>query len=620
MASGGCDEDTETDAQPYFEGFNPKEGIELPFDDEEYLNYIDLMPPELKNDNSDILILHDESDRSAVNKFSRRIQRDCFVTVGNARRHPVVKTEQDFGDASSMSLDNAFCKTLYIFLYVTQSFCKCDINLHQGYSCLVKALEEKRWCVIPVYIEDKDTRKKKGYKLPMMLNSLKPINYWDTNFYKEAVSKLLDSKVSDLAQMEIDLQKQRVMYFVKHKKELREQYKVILKSKNLVRSFSKPLIAKSSRLPIQEEAGGYETRPKEFNKSHSESELIMQHASFGQLDPMANPQLSGSQSAASEILHSPSSLQVDTRERAQNLPLPQSNLNANLSVARGNHGPSQEQSYMCADSSTVQLNSPLTFQSESQHCGSAISNEGSFNFQNMAYGLSQNLQESNNNLSREMKLQDCSLDDQNHSFGSCVPQMSSTLAEPPMSSNLESSSPGLHLQEMSDEVEANDQSMKDSFPGQRLSNLKACAEPSHEGEENDSKHQNPMGQPEPVQTEKTESKDSDNSRTSSTGTGLTVHHHHHYHHHIEIKKVKYMTVGESSKILAHEYVGDSNDDAEGGNDSEEEHYAKDQRDSDSDETDLKSPATKTEDDEEQTHVKTVDESLSSETRPKDLLG
>ncbi|GFN90572.1 hypothetical protein PoB_001707800 [Plakobranchus ocellatus] len=426
MATGGGDDDIETDAVPI--GFSTEEDSKSRFEDEEYKKYIDFMPLHLKNNNCDILILHDESDKREVLKFRQQIQRDCFMTIGNAKRNPVVRIEQDIVDVSSMSLDNAFSKTLYIFLFATQSFCKCNINLHQGHSCLLKDLEENKWCVIPVYVEDKDTREKKGYELPMMLKSIKPINYWDANYYKGYVSELLDSKVDIFSQMEMDLEGKRESYFKSNREDLIKKSKVFC--------LSGSSMSNSLKHPIQEKGTGYGACSKE-------SEFVRWHTPLRIHDPMANPQLSGShsQSVACKISHNPESPQVNTTERAQNPASHKSTSNTNSSVVGGNHGPSQKKSYMCAYTSTVQGRS-------------ATSNEGRFNFQNIT----------------------------------C-----------------------------------------------ELPNFKACAEPSHEGGGNDSRHQNPKGQIEPAQVEMSATMDSDNSGMSCPGKELAVYRQHHESHKTVLK-------------------------------------------------------------------------------------
>ena len=185
------------------------------------------MPPDLKCDNFEILILYNERDISEVKKFQRRIQRDCFVSVAGERRHPVVKLEDDCKEAGNpaKSLDFACQKALYIFLFTTQNFCEGEQDLLRGYACLTDALENRKWSVIPVYTEEKENRTRKGYKLPMMLRALQSINYWDRHFFKEAVSRLLESKVHEFEDMNDELDEERKQYYLDNKDKLKERYR-----------------------------------------------------------------------------------------------------------------------------------------------------------------------------------------------------------------------------------------------------------------------------------------------------------------------------------------------------------------------------------------------------------
>ncbi|KAH9524874.1 hypothetical protein Btru_028125 [Bulinus truncatus] len=196
-------------------------------DDSDYLKYLPFFPPHLKEDNNDILIICAHEDMKAADDFKKHLEKDIVLYVEKKPIRPRVKLLENYSLGSSWEyLDLAFEKTLYVFLYVTKDFCECTWTLLQGQACLVEAIRdpEKKWCVIPVHTK---SRKNQNYKLPMMLGSLRPINYWVENvdqFYIESVRRLIDSKLSLLTQRDIDLDKKRIEYFRKYKNSLFEKY------------------------------------------------------------------------------------------------------------------------------------------------------------------------------------------------------------------------------------------------------------------------------------------------------------------------------------------------------------------------------------------------------------
>ena len=181
------------------------------------------MPLHLKHDNFDILLLYSREDHREAKEFQRCIQRDCRVTEYGKRRNPVIKAEDELNELHpnpTNALDFAYGKALFVFLFVTQEFCKHVQILFKSHACLTNALEDESWCVVPVQTEDERTRKQKQYILPMMLRALNPINYWDKDFYKEALEIRLGSKMSLLMKKNLDLQNDRLEYFHKNKEDL----------------------------------------------------------------------------------------------------------------------------------------------------------------------------------------------------------------------------------------------------------------------------------------------------------------------------------------------------------------------------------------------------------------
>ncbi|CAL1525934.1 unnamed protein product [Lymnaea stagnalis] len=198
-----------------------------PFSDENKLLYSDYLPyfkdEKLKEDNCDILIIHAEKDLTEAKQFKEHLQKDIVLHVNKKSLRPRVKLLQEFIVGSSFEyLDFAFSKSLYVFLYVTKEFCDCTWSLLQGQACLTEAIRdlERKWCVIPVHTR---SRKNQNYKLPMMLGSLRPINYWKEDidqFYTEGVRKLLDSKLAVLLHRDQMLEEDRSKYFELNKEQI----------------------------------------------------------------------------------------------------------------------------------------------------------------------------------------------------------------------------------------------------------------------------------------------------------------------------------------------------------------------------------------------------------------
>ena len=189
--------------------------------------YKDYLPSNLKCDVFDILLLHDEQDIEEATKFQNCIQENCLISVGKVKRNPVVKKEDDIThrDNPAVTLDLGFERALFIFLFVTEAFCKKDLSLYKGYACLTDSLQENKWCVVPVLTENRGTMKRKGYKLPLMLNALHPVNYWRDLYIKE-VCTLIEAKIGVHLDKKIKLNDERQQYILKNKGTLEKMRRI----------------------------------------------------------------------------------------------------------------------------------------------------------------------------------------------------------------------------------------------------------------------------------------------------------------------------------------------------------------------------------------------------------
>ena len=236
------------------------------------------MPSELKYNIFDILLLHSEEDLSKAEAFQESIQRACKVKVEGKLRSPEVQLENEIKyvpNSPAKSLDFACKKALFIFLFVTENFCNEDLSLYKGHVCLLDALINNKWNVVPVQTEDSKTMKVKKYDLPLMLRGLNPIKYWDKNHFLRNVAKLIESKVSCYEDMALDLENQRKEYFVTNKTKL-----ILNGQKSFVESSRKNVG------PIREEGGKLN---ESTSKSHSDGESTMQHTSLEDYGLESNP-------------------------------------------------------------------------------------------------------------------------------------------------------------------------------------------------------------------------------------------------------------------------------------------------------------------------------------------
>ncbi|GFR58410.1 hypothetical protein ElyMa_001767500 [Elysia marginata] len=575
MATGGIEADAVRDDSDEIsrylstqakQSLNIVEDLQSPQSTDEYKEYIDYMPGNLREDNFDILLLYSKQDIREVKKFQRRIARDCFVTVGGLRHRPVVKLEDEFTstDNPAIALDEAYKKALYVFLFITKAFCEQDTLLFKGHACLMNALEDKKWCVIPVQTEDRETRSKNRYRLPMMLNALQAVNYWDRNFYKESVERLLESKVDVFEQMNLELDDERKKDFLKNK----EKYKRMRNSRERRRTALNP---PPKKFPIQEE--GTKCLSECANKSHSEGELIMEHSSSGYTNLKSNPNDSYPQSDIKLSRSDPELQSSNTEENCYNPSL-------------SHHSSSQNRS--CPEESNVSTQS----QPEQNNLHSDLSSPSA--------------------TPASATVQPCSLLSNSDSGISTVVHAPSS-----MSSRLGCE----HL---------NEEGAENIISGNVASYPITCSEQrgllhsqnySFTSGHTDGSTQTTGSEFASVGDNST--KFSDEVKTG----GPVVHHHHHHHKHFKIDKIKYMAVGENSTIRAvdrsskFEDSDGESEDEEGNGEPEEEKQDSDSINLSSDDTELKTTAfskpdsskpsqLKSETKEEETMAKTVEDSGS----------
>lgn len=164
--------------------------------EEELEKYHDMMPTYYKVGYIDCLILYAEEDRSGAEVFRQHLINDIHI-----KKHgPVIALLYDCPELTSLAggkishLAESVKRSTYILMYLTENFVKDKWMEFSSESCLMESIYNplKQWCVVPVYTK----RRNSNFVVPMGLNSLKGINYYNNDeFYRNGVARLIGDKV-----------------------------------------------------------------------------------------------------------------------------------------------------------------------------------------------------------------------------------------------------------------------------------------------------------------------------------------------------------------------------------------------------------------------------------------
>lgn len=159
--------------------------------------YYDRMPSDVKINYYDVMILYAEDDRELATKYRDHLQKDIILEGGRHVQAVLYDDEELVSLAGSKlkSLEYGFQRCTFAFIYLTKSFCQCEWSALSSEECLMESIYnlEKKWCVVPVYTV---SRSKADFKIPMGLNSLKGVNYYnDDDFYRRGLRRLIGDKV-----------------------------------------------------------------------------------------------------------------------------------------------------------------------------------------------------------------------------------------------------------------------------------------------------------------------------------------------------------------------------------------------------------------------------------------
>lgn len=159
--------------------------------------YYDRLPSDVKIGYYDVMILYAEEDRELAEQYRDHLQNDIELD-GGRRVTAVLYDDQEMvslAGSKLKSLDYGFQRCTFAFIYLTKRFCQCEWSTLSSEECLMESIynPEKKWCVVPVYTV---ARAKADFKIPMGLNALKGVNFYNNDdFYRRGLRRLIGDKV-----------------------------------------------------------------------------------------------------------------------------------------------------------------------------------------------------------------------------------------------------------------------------------------------------------------------------------------------------------------------------------------------------------------------------------------
>ncbi|XP_060570328.1 uncharacterized protein LOC132728666 isoform X2 [Ruditapes philippinarum] len=163
--------------------------------EEELKQYENSMPPDIRLEYIDVLILYCEEDRKEAQKFQKHLREEIPLSNGPIKTLLYDDSEMQAISASMIGhLEKVVQRSTYVFIFMTKNFIDDKWCEFSSESCLMEAITNplKQWCVVPVYTEKRNT----SFRVPMGLNTLKGINYYNNDrFYKNGVARLIGDKI-----------------------------------------------------------------------------------------------------------------------------------------------------------------------------------------------------------------------------------------------------------------------------------------------------------------------------------------------------------------------------------------------------------------------------------------
>ncbi|XP_060078427.1 uncharacterized protein LOC132557916 isoform X2 [Ylistrum balloti] len=160
------------------------------------MKHFERLPDELKASYYDVMILYSERDQSDAESYCQSLNN---LSLENGKRvKAILYNDPKLASVNSRNLKNleiAFERCTFTFVYLTKQFCQCEWSQMASEGCLMEAIynKDKRWCVVPVYTV---RRTKADFRIPMGLNSLKGVNFYNNDdFYRRGLQSLISGKI-----------------------------------------------------------------------------------------------------------------------------------------------------------------------------------------------------------------------------------------------------------------------------------------------------------------------------------------------------------------------------------------------------------------------------------------
>nr|KAI8729715.1 hypothetical protein BgiMline_031606 [Biomphalaria glabrata] len=170
---------------------------------------MDKMDINLKMNNFEILIMHcdeDEDDERAVRYFKKQLEENVSYLKFNKRVNPKVELYSEVSlesNTPTRDLELPLQKALFVFLYVTKSFCKSGMSMFDGQASLINNLKKEKPDNFILVIHTKP-EKTRDYILNTRLGALNYLYFSknekeNTNFYSKVITEKRkgDDQVND---------------------------------------------------------------------------------------------------------------------------------------------------------------------------------------------------------------------------------------------------------------------------------------------------------------------------------------------------------------------------------------------------------------------------------------
>ncbi|XP_067667170.1 uncharacterized protein [Haliotis asinina] len=308
------------------------------------------MPPEMRVDFQDAMVLYCEDDRENVMEFVDHFSE--IRLLGSDIPKIVLNDDIAISIGSKFkALEFGIDRCTYVFLYITKLFCVDSWSEYSSETCLMEAIHnpEKKWCVVPVFTEPK---RKASFRIPPSLNSLKGIQYWTNDkFFRESVQKLLEEKLYIRKKHEKQLTRERKEWVTKYRIRKYEE-----KVKEREESLARQKRENDAKLAMEHKMAELERTEKEEKLKH---ELELSHLKTSSENE--NDSLSMLQKFAQKF-------NVSTKGRSQESHISSPDVSSTNDYMKWLRNMSNLQSFGCNPEQNAQAASPMP-RSASDHIG-----------------------------------------------------------------------------------------------------------------------------------------------------------------------------------------------------------------------------------------------------------